>query len=85
MPFEKERPWVSGDATVARSVSAAQKKVGGSPDGKLRKLIDRFEGNEQERPNESKICTFCGATRAMRVVTAARLRDDEPRLWHLPP
>eukprot|EP01043_Picozoa_sp_COSAG02_P044082 COSAG02_NODE_3896_length_6071_cov_8.989953_3_plen_231_part_00 len=62
MPFEKKRPRVSGAVAVARSVSAAQKKAGGSPDGKLRKLIDRFEGSEQERPNESKICTFCGAT-----------------------
>ena len=57
MPFgEKKRR----HGAAASWALAAQRRAGGSPDGKLRKLIDKFEGREAERPNETKVCTFCG-------------------------
>ena len=66
MPFGKKRP--AAGAAAARQAQgwavAAQRKAGGSPDGKLRRLIERFEGREADRPNESKVCTFCGATQS---------------------
>ena len=62
MPFgQKKRP--HGTA-AAKWAAAAQRKAGGSPDGKLRRLIERFEGREEDRPNETKVCTFCGATQS---------------------
>ena len=60
MPFESEKKRPRGVAAAGWAL-AAQRRAGGSPDGKLRKLIDKFEGREAEWPASSKVCTFCGA------------------------
>ena len=80
MPFESEKKRPRGVAAASWAL-AAQRRAGGSPDGKLRKLIDKFEGREAERPSSSKVCTFCGAGGGAHAFNATPERNKRFVLW----
>ena len=81
MPFGEKQKKRPRGAAAASWAAAAQRKAGGSPDVKLRKLIEQFEGKEAQRPNESKVCTFCGATQGGWSYGGDRSRVLQFVLW----